>query len=189
MLNYNEITGGKIIIFNNEPFKVLSHHVFRVQQRKPVNVTKLKSIISGKVVENSFHQTDKVKEADLETKKIVFIYKNKNDFVFSENNAPQKRFSLPFDIIGSGASFLKEKEVYEALLFNDSIISVIIPIKVSLKVMRAENAVKGNTSEGAKKIVFLETGASVHVPLFINEGDIIEINTENGNYTNRVEKA
>jgi len=189
MLDYNEITTGKTIIFNDEPCKVLSHKVFRMQQRKPVNATKLKGLKTGKVIEYSFHQNEKADEADLEKQTVVFIYESKGEFMFHKANDPSKRFPLEKDTIGPGVQFLKQKAEYEALSFNDEIIGVEIPIKMQLKVVEAPPAVKGNTATGATKIVVLETGATVNCPLFINEGDVIEVNTETGQYTSRAEKA
>jgi len=190
-LSYNEITTGAVIVFNGEPCKVLSHHVFRVQQRKPVNVTKLKGLKTGKMIENSFHQNESAEEADLETQPIVFIFGNDKtgEYMFHEAGNPGKRFPLSADLIGSGVKYLKGKEQYDAVLFNEEIIGVTIPIKVQLTVTEAAPAVKGNTAQGATKTVTVETGATVQTPLFVNEGDVIEINTETGEYSTRVEKA
>lgn len=189
MLSYNEITTGSVIVFNSEPCKVLSHHVFRMQQRKPVNVTKLKNLKTGKVIEHSFHQNDKVEEADLQKKPVVFIYESKGEYMFHDADNPSARFPLSEELIGTGVKFLKVKESYEALLFNDEIIGLEIPIKMQLTVTEAPPAVRGNTAQGATKVVTLETGATVTCPLFINEGDCIEVNTQTGEYASRVEKA
>ena len=83
MLTYNEITQRKYIIYELEPYEVLVSHVFRKQQRKPVNQTKLKNLRTGKVTEISFHQSDKVEEATMETKKIKYLYPNKNEYWFA----------------------------------------------------------------------------------------------------------
>ncbi len=189
MLAYNEITTGRVIVYNNEPYKVLSYKVFRMQQSKPVNVTKLKSLKNGKVVEKSFHVSDKVEEAELEKQPIVYIYESKGDCMFHEAGNPGARFPVSAELIGPGTKFLNPKSEYEALLFNDEIIGVLIPIKMQLRVTEAEPAVKGNTAQGATKTVTLETGATVQTPLFINEGDIVEVNTETGAYTSRVSKS
>ncbi len=191
VLSYNEILSKKVIIFDDEPFLVVSHHVFRKQQRKPVNVTKLKSLISGRVVENTFHVNETADEADLEKKSITFIFKNaqKGEYMFHTTGNPGDRFSLTEDMIGDQAIFIKEKTDLDAVLYNDEIIGVKVPIKVELKVTEASEAVKGNTSSGATKEVTLETGAKIQVPQFINQGDIVAVNTETGLYTERVEKA
>jgi len=189
MLNYNEITTGKVIVFNDEPYKVLSHKVFRMQKSKPQNVTKLKSLVSGKVVEKSFHQSDKASEADLEKDTVVFIYESKGEYMFHEAGNPGNRFPLSSELIGDAIKFLKPKEEYEAVLFEGTHISIIVPIKMQLKVTDAPPAVKGNTATGATKAVTVETGATVNCPLFINEGDIIEVNTETGEYATRITKS
>jgi elongation factor P len=188
-LSYNEITLKKVIIWNGEPHLVVGSHVFRKQQRKPVNITKLKSLISGRVVEQTFHQNENADEAELETRTITYIYSSKGEYWFHNAGNPGDRFSLSEDVVGEQARFIKEKTNLEALVYDDEIIGVKVPIKVDLKVTEAAPAVKGNTSSGATKEVKLETGARAYVPLFINEGDIIRINTESGEYTERVEKG
>ncbi len=189
VLSYNEILPKKVIIFNDEPYVVVSSHVFRKQQRKPVNVTKLKSLKSGRVVEYSFHQNENAEEAELEKKMITYIYESKGEYWFHEVGDKSKRFALPLDLIGPGAKFMKANSEVEALVYNEEIIGVSLPIKVELKVTEAMPAVKGNTAQGALKEVTLETGAHLMVPMFINEGDVISINTETASYAERMEKA
>jgi elongation factor P len=96
---------------------------------------------------------------------------------------------LTADFVGDQGKFIKDRTELQALVFNDEIIGLKLPIKVELKVTEAMEAVKGNTSSGAQKEVTLETGATLMVPMFINEGDIVSINTEDGVYSERVEKA
>ena len=189
VLSYNEISLKKVIVWNDEPHLVLASHVFRKQQRKPVNITKLKSLISGRVVEQTFHQNDTADEADIESRPIEYNYQNKGEYWFNTPGKPADRFSLPQSILGDEIKFLKPKSVIDAVIYDDNIIGIKMPIKVELKVTEAAPAVKGNTSSGATKEVTLETGVTVQVPMFINEGDIVRINTENGEYTERVEKA
>jgi elongation factor P len=160
-----------------------------MQQRKPVNATKLKGLKSGKAIEYSFHQNEKADEAELEKQTVVYIFENKGEYMFSKASDPSKRFPLSSETIGTGIQFLKQKGEYQALVFNDEVIGIEIPIKINLRVVEAPPAVKGNTATGATKLVKLETGATVTCPLFINEGDIIEINTETGQYASRSEKA
>ncbi len=194
MFEYNEITLGKVIIFDNEPWEVIASHVFRKQQRKPVNATKLRNLITGRVTEYSFHQSEKAEEADLEFKDIKFIYTQKNEYWFHEDGDPSKRFALKEEQIGYGSKFLKKDAIAKAMIFDDpsnpsgqgKIIGVKMPIKVELKVVEAPPNMKGNTAQGGNKVVKVETGASVNAPLFINEGDTIRVNTENGEYVERV---
>ncbi len=189
VLSYNEITLKKVILWDEEPFLVLSSHVFRKQKRKPVNVTKLKSLISGRVVEQTFHSNETAPEADMDTREIEYIYEAKGEYWFNTPGKPSERFALSHDVVGDEIRFLKPKSVIEALVFNDDIISIKIPVKVELKIKETAPAVKGNTSGNALKDAILETGAKIMVPLFINEGDAIRVNTESGEYTERAEKA
>jgi elongation factor P len=185
ILSYNEILTKKVIVFNDEPCVVVSHHVFRKQQRKPVNITKLK----GLAYENTFHVSETAQEADMDKKPVTFIYESKGEYWFHEQGKPSERFTLASDIIGDSAKFIRPKSDLDAVLYDDKIIGINIPIKVELKVTEAAEATKGNTSSGATKAVVLETGATVYVPMFINEGDIISINTESGEYAERVSKS
>lgn len=191
MLEYNEIKERKYISWNGEPYEVLSSHVFRKQQRKPVNQVKMRNLITGKMAENSFHQSEKVEEADISRKNIKYLYHKPNkqqgieEYWFSEEGDPSKRFSLPEELIGIQVNFIKENEIIEALVHEDQIVGISLPLKVSLKVTEAVPAVAGNTAQGATKQVTLETGYSVTVPLFIKEGDILSINTATGEYAGR----
>lgn len=189
MLEYNEITLRKVILLNGEPYEVLDSHVFRKQQRKPVNQTKLRHLITGKVTEQAFHVSEKVEEADLSTKSVKFLYKNRGEYWFCETNNPAARFKLDEAMLGEPMRFVKANDELEALVFDENIIGVKVPIKVELKVTEAAPAVKGNTVQGGTKQITLETGATLMVPMFINEGDVLRINTEMGSYVERVDKA
>ncbi|MEK7129024.1 MAG: hypothetical protein AAB858_01615, partial [Patescibacteria group bacterium] len=186
MLEYNEIRGGKYILYNNEPFEVLESHVARTQQRKPQNQTKLRSLLSGRVVSATFHASDKVTEADIGSKKIKFLYHNRGEFWFCEINDPSRRFSLEENLIGEPAKFLKGNTMVDALTFTEDdedepkIIRIKLPIKVELAIKDAPPGIKGNTASGGGKSAILETGTSVTVPFFVNVGDIIRVNTETG---------
>lgn len=192
MLEYNEIRGGKYILYNNEPFEVLESHVARTQQRKPQNQTKLRSLLSGRVVSATFHASDKVTEADIGSKKIKFLYHNRGEFWFCEINDPSRRFSLEENLIGEPAKFLKGNTMVDALTFtgddedDQKIIRIKLPIKVELAIKDAPPGIKGNTASGGGKSAILETGTSVTVPFFVNVGDIIRVNTETGKYVERV---
>jgi elongation factor P len=186
MLEYNEVTLRKYIVFENEPYEVIDSHVFRKQQRKPVNAVKMRNMISGRIVEHSFHVSDKAEEAEIDKKEVKYLYTNKGEFWFCESNDPSKRFELPESMIGSAAKFLKPNMTLEAMIYDEKIIGLKLPIKMDLKVTEAHPAVKGNTAQGGTKAVVLETGAEIQVPMFIKEGDIVRVNTETGQYTDRV---
>lgn len=188
MLEYNEILPKKVILLTGEPYEVLDAHVFRKQQRKPVNQTKLRHLITGKVTEQAFHVSEKVEEADLSTKNVKFLYQNRGEWWFCAENNPGDRFKLPEETLGVGAQFMKPNMVVEALVFDENIIAVRLPIKMELAVKEAPPAVRGNTAQGGSKQIVLETGAALNAPLFINEGDVVRVNTTTGEYVERVDK-
>ena len=189
VLSYNEILKGSVIDYNNEPYEVLSAHIFRMQQRKPVNQTKLRHLVSGKVVEISFHQNETVTEADIEKMQARYLYTNKSESWFAEEGNAKNRFSFPEEVVHDKVQWLVPNSVIDVLTYEGKPMTIKIPVKVELEVKDAPPAVKGNTVSGGTKLVELATGAKVDVPLFINTGDIIRINTDTGTYTERVEKA
>lgn len=188
MLEYNEILPKRVILMDGEPYEVLDAHVFRKQQRKPVNHAKLRHLITGRVTERAFGASEKAEEADLSSKAVKYLYANKGEWWFCAVNNPADRFKLPEDILGSAGQFLKPNSEVEALVFNEKIISIKIPIKVDLLVKEAPPAVKGNTAQGGSKQIVLETGATINAPLFVNEGDLVRVNTELAQYVERVDK-
>ncbi len=185
MLEYNEITERKYIVLDGEPWEVIDSHVFRKQQRKPVNATKLKNLITGKVTERSFHVSEKVAEAEIESKQAKFLYENRGEFWFCDPENAGDRYKIEESVIGPQAKFIKKDSLIDLLTFNERMIGVKVPIKMDLQVIEAHPAVKGNTAQGATKTVKLETGAEIQVPMFIKEGEIVRVNTETGEYAER----
>ena len=144
---------------------------------------------NGNILSRSFHTGDSFEEADLEKKNITFIYENKGKYVFSEESNPGNRFEFTAEQLAGQARFLVPNTVVEGLIFEDEIINISVPIKMVFKIKDAPPGVKGDRSQGGNKSVTLETGTVMNVPLFIETGDSIEINTESGEYVRRIEKA
>lgn len=188
-LSYNEITPKKVIKFNGEPYEVISSNVARKQQRKPQNQAKLKHLLTGRVVENAFHASDKAEEADIELKPIMYLYTNKDESWFHLVGDAKNRFSLPDSVVADKVKWLTDNTEVEALFFEDEVLTIRIPIKVDLEVVEAPPAIRGNTAQGGNKQVVLKGGATVNTPLFINEGDVIRVHTDTGEYVERVDKA
>jgi elongation factor P len=190
MLDYNEIRERKIIIFEGEPYEVISSHVFRKQQRKPVNATKLKNLMTGRVVEYSFHVSEKAEEADISKKPAKYIFQKKNEYCFTDPINPKDRFFLSEEILGDIMKWVKENSEVSIKIFTDKdgeekIVGVEVPNKVSLEVTEAPPNIKGDTATGGNKVVTLETGANINAPMFINVGDKVIVNTETGQYVER----
>ena len=189
MLSYNDILPGTYVVLDGAPYEVLSSRIFRKQQNKPVNVAKLRHLVSGKVVERTFHSSDTVEEAQVEKKKVAFLYRHRGTAWFCPVGNPRERFSLPEESVGDVLPYLKEGAELDAVAFNGAVIGVRAPIKVDLAVTEAAPAVRGNTAQNATKQVTLETGAALTVPLFIQQGDVVRVNTETGAYVERVSKS
>lgn len=196
-LEYSEIREKKIIIYNGEPAEVVESHVARTQQRKPQNQVKLKSLISGKTISATFHVSESADEADIVKRDITFLYHNKGEYWFCDPEDKSKRFKLDSALIGEAGKFLKQNGNATALVWDDGedpspdsglgkIIKVTLPIKMEFKVKEAPPAVRGDTSKGGNKIITLENGATLNAPMFINEGDVIRVNTETAEYVERV---
>jgi elongation factor P len=190
MLEYNEVVERKYIVLDGQPYEVLTSHVFRKQQRKPVNATKLKNLITGKVTEYSFHVSEKVPEAEIDTREIKYLYANENkgEYWFCLPEDQSKRFSFSLDEIGTRIKLIKPNTVISQLMFGEKTTGFKFPAMVELKVTEAPPNIKGDSATGGNKVVTLETGAIINVPLFVNEGDIIKINTETAEYKERVGK-
>jgi len=190
MLNYNEIKPGKILTLDNQPMEVVwTSGIVKKQRQKPHLSAKLKNLKSGAVVEKTFTQSDKVQEADLELQELKYLYTNtsKDESWFCEPNNPSKRSMLPTQQIEDKLPYLKENDIVETQVFDDEVIGIKLPIKVVLTVKEAPPNIKGNTASGGNKVVVLETGLKVTTPLFIETGDKIRVNTETGEYTERVQ--
>ncbi len=192
-LQYNEIREKKIIIHDDEPAEVVESHVARTQQRKPQNQVKLKSLISGKTIAATFHVSDTAEEADIAKREVTFLYKNKGEFWFCDPNDKSNRFKLEESLMGNTAKFLKANGNVTALVWTndddeEKIIKITLPIKMNFKVKEAPPAVRGDTSKGGNKVITLENDTTLNAPMFINEGDTVSINTETGEYVERVNK-
>lgn len=188
-LGVNELKPKMFFIYEGQPFVVLETHHLKMQQRRPTVQVRMHNLINGKVLERNFAQSDVFEEADVEKQKVKFLYGHRNQYWFVNENDPSKRFELSDELLGDSAKFLKANTILEAVLFEGKIITIELPIKMEFKVVEAPPAIKGNTAQGGVKQVKLETGATINAPLFINEGDMIRVNTETGEYVERVEKG
>ncbi|OGN14537.1 MAG: hypothetical protein A3G02_00520 [Candidatus Yanofskybacteria bacterium RIFCSPLOWO2_12_FULL_44_13b] len=188
-LSVNELKPKIFFIYEGQPYVVLETHHLKMQQRRPTVQTRMRNLINGKVLERNFAQSDVFEEADVQRKKVKYLYSHRDQFWFSEENNPSARFELNNDILGDSARYLKPNIILDVILFKDKIITAELPVKMEFKVVEAPPAIRGNTAQGGVKQIKIETGAMINAPLFVEEGDIIRINTETGEYTERVEKG
>ncbi|MBI3638181.1 elongation factor P [Candidatus Wolfebacteria bacterium] len=189
MLSINDLENGIVIKINGEPYAVMSARHLHIGRGGSSVQTKLRNVKTGQVLERNFKPSDSFEEVEIEKMKSRFLYESRGAYWFVEISSPKNRFSLNAEEIGDGARFLKPNLEIIAVKYENKIISVELPIKVDYKVIEAPPAVRGNTAQGGTKIIVIETGAKINTPLFINEGDIIRVNTATGEYAERIEKA
>lgn len=187
MLTHTDLRKGAMIILDGEPYDVLEANALKKAQRRPVIQTKIRNMITGSVFNRNFHQGDVFEEAEILKSGAKFIYAHRGQYIFSEEKNPSKRFELNEEQIGPQVKFLKPGQVVETEVFGGKLINVAIPIKVILKVTDAPPGVRGDRAQGGSKMITLETGAQIAVPLFVEVDDIIEVNTETQEYVRRIE--
>jgi len=180
----NDIKKGLNVNWDKEPYVVMEANFVRMQQRKPVMQTKLKNLITGKVIEYSFKPGDKVEIADLERGKANYLYKD-DSFAYFMDNKSYEQFQIAVDKIGYKIKFLKENTDCEVLYYEGNAVTIELPIKMTFKVITAPPGVKGDSSTNVTKQVTLETGATINAPLFVKEGEDIIVNTDTEEYVGR----
>ena len=185
MINHSELRKGARIIIEGQPYEILESNPMKKAQRRVVIQSRIRNLITGNVIFRNFHQGDVFEEAKILKMEVKFLYQHHDQYFFSEKKDPSKRFSLILEQIGSPAQFLKANQEVEALVSEGKVINVSLPIKIQLKVTEAPPGVKGERAQSGTKTAILETGAKINVPLFIEEGEIIEVNTETGEYVKR----
>ncbi|MBI4407858.1 MAG: elongation factor P [Candidatus Kerfeldbacteria bacterium] len=185
MLTMNDLKVGVMIDLDNTPYQVVWSDFMRTAQRKPVMRTKLRHLITRQVLEKTFKPGDKIDEADMRRNRAQFMYREGDNFNFMDNDS-YEQFAFTKEQIGDIGNYVKEGEDVDVMSFNDKPVTISLQPKVSLRVVEAPPGVRGDSSGNVTKKVKLETGFEAAVPLFINEGDIVRINTETGDYVERV---
>ncbi|MBQ6968320.1 MAG: elongation factor P [Lachnospiraceae bacterium] len=146
--------------------------------------TKIKDIINGGVVEKTFRPTEKFPSARVDRKDMQYLYADGDLFNFMDPES-YEQIAIGKDVVGDAMKFVKENEVCKVSSYNGSVFAVDPPISVELEVTETEPGIKGDTATGATKPATVETGATVMVPLFVNQGDRIKIDTRTGEYSSR----
>jgi elongation factor P len=176
---------GMVIRFNGE-----LHRIEEYIHRTPGNLrafvqAKLRNVKSGRVTENRFRSGEEVEEVRLEQKEFTYLYHDGASYQFMDKEN-YEQMPVSGVVLGEGAKFLKEGETVQLFMVGTDIMGCEIPFNVELKVVETVPGVRGDTASGATKPAKVETGATVNVPLFINEGDTIRVDTRTGGYLERV---
>ncbi len=147
--------------------------------------TKLKNIVSGGVVEKTFRPTEKLTLAHIDRKEYQYLYSDGDLYNFMDTETFEQ-IALTADNVGDSLKFVKENEMVKLCSHNNNVFAIEPPLFVELEITETEPGVKGDTATGATKPATVETGAQVMVPLFVNQGDVIKIDTRTGEYLSRV---
>ncbi len=184
MLSISEIKIGKVIKVNNQPYVITKTDHHKMGRGGAVLKTKLRNLIDGRVLEQTFQGVGQAEEAETETKKANFLYKDATDAYFMDNDS-YEQFTLALEDLGDQPKFLKDGTDVSVLYFEGKPVTIQLPIKMDFKVVSAPPGVKGNSAGNVNKQVEIETGATINVPMFIEEGEVIRINTDSGEYVER----
>jgi elongation factor P len=189
MVNVNDLKVGALFVYNEDPCIVLWSNHLKMQQRRPVMQTKFRNLRTGKVFEQNFQQGEVFEEADINRLKVVFLFEHRGQYTFQEKGNPKNRINFTAEQLGGTTQYLRPNMDVDAIRFGEEILNIELPPKMDLKVTEAPPTIRGNTATGGTKAVTLETGLVVQVPLFIEEGDTVRVNTQLNEYVERVEKG
>lgn len=179
-----DLKPGTAITIDGDPFLVINSQFGRKSQSKANMQCKLKNLKTGAIVARNFQGSEKIEPADVGYRHVQYLYAGQGTRCFMDlENYDQ--FELPDDVVGDGTQYLVDGLEVDALLYEGTPIGIKMPVTVVLKVVETIPGVKGDTATGGNKPAKLESGATVNVPLFINEGDKVKVNTESGMYVER----
>ena len=185
MYSVAELRPGQAIDLEGTPYLVLYAQFSRKSQSKGNCVTRIKNLKTGAVVQKTFIGSEKVLPAEVGYRHVQFLYRHGDAFACMDLST-YDQFDLRSDLVSDAAAYLKEGLELDLLVFDEKPIAVQLPITVDLKITETMPGVRGDTATGGTKPAKLESGLTVHVPLFIGEGETVRINTERGEYVERV---
>ena len=185
-IGYGDLKKGMAIELDGEPFLVVDYERNKMQQRAPVMRIKFRGLRSGRLMEKTFSGYDvDFKLASVERRSANYIYQDDDLYYFMDTDS-YEQFPLSKDQIGSALQFLVEQTTVDRVLFRDEPIPIELPNTVDLEVTETVPGVKGDTAQGGTKPATLETGFVVQVPLFVNQGAKVKIDTRSGDYLSRI---
>ncbi len=184
MIQAGDLRNGVTVEYDGNIYSVIEFQHVKPGKGAAFVRTKLKNLKSGAVYENTFRPNEKLKKAHIERYDMQYLYSDGELFHFM-NQEDYEQIALNADDLGNALKFVKENEVVKMLSHDGRVFGVEPPITVELEITHTEPGIKGDTSTGATKPATVETGANVLVPLFVNMGDIIKIDTRTGEYLSR----
>lgn len=185
MIDVNELRNGVTFELDGNLYKVIEYSHHKPGRGKATIRTKVRDMRSGSVIEKTFNSSDKVQDVRLDYRTAQFLYYDGNLYHFMDMDTFEQP-ALSSDNVGDTVNYLIENLEVKLTFYNQEPIDIDLPTTVDLKIQEAEMAVKGDTATGANKIVTVETGLKVQVPLFVESGNTIRVDTRTGEYVTRV---
>ncbi|MDH4264133.1 MAG: elongation factor P [Deltaproteobacteria bacterium] len=185
MYSTTDFRKGLKIEIGGEPFVIVDFQHVKPGKGGAFVRTRLKSLVSGNVIDQTFRSGDRVDKPDLEEQEMQFLYETGGEFHFMDTQTFEQLF-LTADQLGGSKDFLKENIVIKALFHNRRPIGIEVPMFVELRIVKSDPGIRGDTATGATKPATLESGAVIQVPLFVEEGDVVRIDTRTREYITRV---
>lgn len=184
MFNVNDIKNGMTILFEDSIYTVLEFSHVKPGKGAAFVQVKLKNLRTGSIVEKRFNSGVKLEKAMIEKRNMQFLYESSGVYTFMDNES-YEQLELSEKQLGNDKYYLKDGLEVLISLYQGEVLGVILPEKVELKIIATEPAVKGNTTNNAQKDATVETGLLVRVPLFIEQDEVILVNTKDGSYASR----
>ncbi len=185
MISTSQFKAGVIIKYNNDLCEILEYQLVKMQQRQPIVRTKLRNIKTGNVLEQAFRSGDKFEEIYLEERTIQYLYREGNWFHFMDATSFHEVVASE-QLLGEKAQFLKENSEVAGKFNGEDLLIVELPASVTLTITETEPGIRGDTAKSGGKPAKVETGATIRVPLFVNMGDQVRVDTRTGQYLERV---
>lgn len=185
MPSTSDFRTGLILILEGDLFSIVEFQHVKMGRGGAFVRTKLKNLQTGRVIEKTFRGGEKVDVARVERRTMQYLYREGDNLVLMDNET-YEQISVPADMLQSGLDFLKEGETISVLMHGYTPVGIEMPTFVNLQIASTEPGVKGDTVSGATKKAVLETGGTVQVPLFLEEGDVVKVDTRTGEYIERV---
>ncbi|OHA08492.1 MAG: hypothetical protein A3B37_00105 [Candidatus Sungbacteria bacterium RIFCSPLOWO2_01_FULL_59_16] len=189
MLTINDLKNKMIVTIENAPYQILEVKHLHMGRGGSSVQTRIRNLATGQVFSRNFKPSDAFGEAAVEKRELSYLYAHRGEYVFTAPRKPGERYALDGEQIGDSARWLKPGTQITALFLDGKLLSITPPVKIDYRVTEAPPGLKGDTVSGATKTVTIETGTKVQTPLFVEAGDVIRVNTETGEYAERVTKA
>ena len=183
----NEFKSGLKVMLDNDPCSILENEFVKPGKGQAFNRVKLRNLKTGRVLERTFKSGDSLVGADIAEIEVEYLYSDADTWHFMDQQT-YEQLGISSQLVGEAGKWIKAQDICNVMLWNGQALSITPPNFITAKVTETEPAVKGDTVTGATKAATLETGAVVRVPLFVNEGDLLKVDTRTGEYVSRAKE-